>query len=99
MAVIGFCRGLYEANTQASLFDVIEPRFRASSIAMMVMVAFLAGSTSPWLLGVCRESFADGYGLSYGFAAMSLAYLIGGLAVLIAVKTTFYRDYREDQIG
>ena len=57
MAALGVCRGLYEANTQASLFDVISPRFRASAFAMMVMTAFLIGSTSPWLLGLCRESF------------------------------------------
>lgn len=93
MTAMGLCRGLYECNTQASMFDVIAPRYRASAVAMMVMVAFLVGSTSPWLLGLCSTLFADGNGLSYGFAAFSLAYLIGGLAVLTALKTTFHRDF------
>jgi MFS transporter, Spinster family, sphingosine-1-phosphate transporter len=96
MAGVGFCRGLYESNTQASLFDVIAPRYRASAVAMMTMLAFLAGSTSPWLLGWCRGAFGDGAGLSYGFAALSLAYLLGGLAVLVALKTTFPQDSRKD---
>ena len=56
---------------QASLFDVIAPRYRASAVAMMTMVAFLIGSTSPWLLGSCCTLFANGNGLSYGFAALS----------------------------
>ncbi|MBN2296453.1 MAG: MFS transporter [Pirellulales bacterium] len=96
MACMGLCRGMYESNTQASLFDVIAPRYRASAIAMMTMVAFLFGSTSPWLLGCCCEWFPDGSGLSYGFASLSLVYLIGGLAVLIGLKTTFRHDLKED---
>ena len=96
MATLGFFRGLYESNTHASLFDVIPPRYRASAVGMLVMLAFLAGSVSPWLLGQCREMFPAGRGLSYGFASLSIAYLIGGLAVLAAVKTTFFRDYCEE---
>jgi MFS transporter, Spinster family, sphingosine-1-phosphate transporter len=96
MATVGLFRGLYESNTHASLFDVIPPRYRASAVGVMVMIAFLAGSVSPWLLGRCREWFPAGQGLSYGFAALSGAYLIGGLAVLVAVKVTFFRDYCEE---
>lgn len=94
MAAMGLCRGLYESNTQASLFDAIAPRYRASAIAMMTMVAFLFGSTSPWLLGCCCTYFADGKGLSYGFASLSLAYLIGCLAMFAALRYTFRRDYQ-----
>ena len=92
MAAFGLFRGLYEANTHASLFDVIEPRYRASAVAMMTMVAFLIGSFSPWLLGLCSTALADGKGMSYGFAMLSLTYVIGGLAILFALKFTFPRD-------
>jgi MFS family permease len=92
MIVFGLCRGVYEANTHASLFDVIEPRFRASAVAMMVMLGFLAGSVSPWVLGQMSESTAFKQGLSVGFAGLSLAYLIGGLAVAAALLFTFRRD-------
>ena len=93
MAAMGICRGLYECNTQASLFDVIEPRYRASAIAMMIMSAFLIGSISPWLMGYCCSFFAHGNGLSYGFGALSLAYGVGSLALFIALKYTFHHDY------
>jgi MFS family permease len=96
MGALGFFRGLYESNTHASLFDVIPPRYRASAVGVMVMLAFLAGSGSPWLLGQCRELVPNHQGLSYGFAGLSAAYLLGGLAVLAALKFTFVRDYCEE---
>ena len=96
MATVGLFRGLYESNTHASLFDVIAPRYRASAVGVMVMLAFLLGSLAPWFLGYCREAFAPGRGLSYGFASLSAAYLIGGLAVLAALRFTFRRDYHAE---
>jgi len=93
MAGFGVFRGLYEANTHAALFQVIAPRHRASAVGIMTMLAFLAGSLSPWLLGRLRESHPAGQGLGYGFSALSGAYLLGGVAVLAAVFFTFRRDY------
>jgi len=100
MAGMGLFRGLCESNTQATLFDVIAPRYRASALSMMIMIAFLAGSTSPWLLGCCRDLFGEAHGLSYGFAGFSLVYLAGGLAFLAALIWTFHRDrYVEPSIS
>mgnify|MGYP003734680525 CR=1 FL=1 len=92
MAAFGLCRGLYECSMHTSLFDVIEPRFRASAMAVMTMMAFLVGSLSPWLLGVCAQSLGQVRGLSYGFAGLAAAYLLGALAILAALKWTFHKD-------
>ena len=92
LALFGLFRGLYESNTHAALFDVIEPRHRASAVAITVMFAFLVGSTSSWLLGKSREIFGTAHGLSYGFAGLSLAYLIGAAAVTMARVRFFKRD-------
>ncbi len=92
LAAFGWFRGLYESNTHAALFDVIEQRYRASAVAITVMIAFLVGSTSPWLLGKCREWFGSGHGLSYGFAGLSIAYLVGAIAVATARVVFFKRD-------
>ena len=92
MAVFGLFRGLYESNTHASLFDVIEPRYRGSAVGVMVMVAFLAGSISPWLMGYLREVLEPGKGLSFAFAAYSLSYVIGGIAVFIGLVFFFKKD-------
>jgi MFS family permease len=97
MAGFGLFRGLYEANTHAALFEVIAPRHRASAIGITVMLAFLVGSLSPWMLGRFRESFPAGKGLGYGFSTLSVAYVIGGLAVLSAVIFTFNRDRHKEE--
>ena len=99
MGAVGLFRGLYESNTHASLFDVIAPRYRASAVGIMVMIGFLVGSLSPWLLGHFREVYSDGRGLSYGFASLSAAYLIGGIAVFVALKKTFLADYCGDVVS
>jgi MFS transporter, Spinster family, sphingosine-1-phosphate transporter len=96
MGIFGLFRGLYESNTHAALFDVVAPQYRASAVGVMVMVAFLAGSISPWLMGHINDVFPLGQGLSYGFAALSGTYLLGGLAILCAAKFTFHKDHYKE---
>jgi sugar phosphate permease len=97
MAGFGLFRGLYEANTHAALFQVIAPRHRASAVGTTVMLAFLVGSLSPWLLGRLRESHPASQGLGYGFSALAGAYLLGGLAMTAAVLFTFNRDRCQEE--
>lgn len=92
LALFGFFRGLYESNTHAAMFQVVAPRYRASAVAIAVMFAFLVGSSSPWLLGKCRVWFGAEHGLSYGFAAMAGAYLVGAIAIATARFAFFHRD-------
>jgi MFS family permease len=89
MALFGLFRGLYESNTHASLFEVIEPRYRASAVGAMIMTAFLAGGTAPWLMG---ELCDRGLSLSSVFAGYSLAYVVGGLAIGVALLVFYRRD-------
>lgn len=88
MAGFGLFRGLYEANIYASLYDVIPERFRASASGIMIMFAFLAGGASPLLLGMIKKHFDLGAGL----AGLSVAYLLGAGALLVAGLFFFRRD-------
>lgn len=96
MAVFGLFRGLYESNTHASLFDVIEPKYRGSAVGVMIMLAFLVGSLAPWLMGWLKETIATGDGLSWAFVAYSSAYVIGGLAVGTGLLVFFRKDRVEE---
>ena len=96
MAIFGLCRGLCECNTHASLFDVIAPRFRASAVASMVLVAFLVGSTSPWLLGRAREIYGPERGFVYAFVGLAGVYLLGAIGVIVARTVFFQRDRLDD---
>ena len=89
MALFGLFRGFYESNTHASMFEVIEPKYRSSAVGAMVMVAFLVGACGPWLLG---ELCDRGFSMSSVFAGYSLAYLIGGLAVGLALLVFYRKD-------
>jgi MFS family permease len=92
IAALGFCQGTYQSNTPAALLDVINPRYRSSALGVQIMIAYLIGSVSPWLLGRFRDWFGSVEGLSYGFASLSSVYILGGFAALVAFLFTFQRD-------
>lgn len=91
MALFGLMRGMYESNTQASLFDVIPPRFRAMSWAVVAMLGLVPSSFSPLLMGVVKDWVPEN-GYSYGFAATGVFWVLGALALLVARLRTFRRD-------
>ena len=92
----GVFRGLYEANTQASVFDVVRPEFRASVIGLGNMVAFLTGSLSPLMIGALSDRMGL-RGFEIGFGILGGSYLIGAIAMAIAFFFTFKRDKIDDR--
>lgn len=92
LAAFGFFRGLYDSNLFVALFDVIEPRYRSTATGLMLAFAFTGGATAPLILGYLKPLI----GLSTGLSALASAYVIGGLAILVASKTCFAREYRRD---
>ena len=56
IAGYGVFRGLFEVNTHASLFDVVQPRYRSTAVGLMTMIAFLLGSLSPLFIGWLSNS-------------------------------------------
>jgi MFS family permease len=89
MALFGLFRGLYESNTHASLFEVIEPKYRSSAVGAMVMMAFLVGGLAPWLMGALRQRQFD---IAHVFAGYSLAYIVGGVSVGLGLLVFYRRD-------
>lgn len=84
----GFCRGLYEANLYATLFEVIEPRHRSTAVGLSAMFAYITASIAPFLLGYLKPTL----GLSDGLSALSVAYVSGGIFVFITLKWFFRKD-------
>lgn len=89
LAAFGFFRGVYDSNLFAALFDVIEPRYRASSVGIMTSFAFITGSLAPLLLGIIKIK----YGLSVGIAFLSVFYLLAAILILLAILFFFKKDY------
>jgi sugar phosphate permease len=89
LALFGLFRGLYDSNLFASLFDVVEPRLRASATGLMLSFAFVVGSLSPAVLGWMKMRV----GLATGLSSLAGCYVFGAICILIAVKWFLRRDY------
>ena len=89
LAGFGFFRGFYDANSYATLFDVIRPRYRASANALMSTAGFLLGAASPALMGYLKPVL----GLSWALAAFSLTHLVGAAAIVWARVRYFSNDF------
>ena len=89
MGLFGLFRGVYDSNFMASFFDVVNPRYHASGVGIMMCIAFLFGSLSstvlPWIQGEL--------GKSNGLASLGAFYAVGGLVILLARACFLKRDY------
>ena len=88
MALYGIMHGVYDANFFASLYDVVVPRYRASATGFFLCGAFRIGCTSPTVIGWVGDRLS----FSVGFAVLSLVYLIGAAASLLARVRFFPHD-------
>lgn len=95
MFLFGAMRGLYESNTHAAIFETVPVQYRASLVGLMIMSAFLIGSTSPFLIGKLQDLYGKTEGLTIGFSCLSLAWIIGGLAVMTAAFFTYNKDRKK----
>ncbi len=90
MLGFGFFRGIYDSNFMASFFDVVEPRYHASGVGIMMCIAFLFGSLSSTILPWIAKAF--GGDMSWSMASLGLFYLAGALVLLAARVFTLRRD-------
>ena len=97
-SLYGIARGFFEANTHASVFDVIESRHRSTACGLMAMCSFLVGSLSPLFLGFmgerakCAADPSGVAGFGVGFACLGTFYLVGAVCMAVAFFRTFKRD-------
>lgn len=94
MAAFGLFRGIYDSNLFAALFDVIEPRVRASAVGIMIAFAFAVGAFAPLILGWVKEN----WGLAVGISSLGYVYLLSALIILFAQFMFFQNDYYEEQV-
>ena len=92
VAMFGFgvFRGVYDSNFMASFFDVVNPRYHASGVGIMMCIAFLFGSLSstvlPWIAKALNGN------MSYSMVSLAGFYLVGALIILLARGKFLVRD-------
>ena len=88
MAAFGFCKGLYDSNIFASLYDVIEPRARASAAGLMNTVGWGGGALGPvvvgWLAKHGRHA-TEMENMSEAIAWCGAIYLVGAALIFTAI--------------
>lgn len=92
MGLFGVFRGIYDSNLFAALFDVIEPRYRASSIGIMLSIGFIIGALAPVLLGWAKTVV----GLELGVSLLAICYVLGAFLIFFGIKICFKKDYHEE---
>ena len=92
-AAYGVFRGFFEVNTHASLFDVVPPEYRSTSVGIFTLVAFLFGGLSGVVMGTLSQRYGV-RGFELGFVIMGLSYLIGAVSMMYS----FFRSFRRDRI-
>ncbi len=105
MVCFGFCKGLYDSNIFASLYDAVEPRARATAAGVMNTVGWGGGALGPVVVGVFAKygrGANEMENMSRAIAYCGIIYLAG--AALLAVTIVFFarRDilrFREVQPG
>jgi MFS family permease len=94
LAAWGFCKGIYDANIFASVFEVIPPEARGSAAGLMNTIGWLGGGAlAPLTVGLLAKS----YGLSIAIAMASAVYVLSGLFLLTAI--VFFVDREVESAG
>ncbi len=75
LAAAGLCKGIYDANIFASLFDVVGPEDRGTAAGLMNSVGWTGGFLAPVAVGLGSKYF----GLSLAIASPAAVYLFVGL--------------------
>jgi sugar phosphate permease len=85
----GFCKGMYDANIFASMFDVVRPEARGTAAGFLNSVGWLGGGGSaPLVIGL----IAKDRGLSAGITAASVVYLLACALLLTAAVFFVKKD-------
>ncbi|MGN0852772.1 MAG: MFS transporter [Kiritimatiellia bacterium] len=99
-AIVGYgvFRGLFEVNTHASLFDVVEPKFRSIAVGLMTMSAFFVGSLAPPLIGWLSKSASVAALAAKGLSAEQVEMLIANPRAAAAAPLLEQIQMSADQV-
>lgn len=88
LGLFGLCRGLYDSNLFASLYEVIRPEARATATGLMLAVAFLGGGSAALAVGWLSQRI----GLDSALASTSVFYVLAAAVLAVTCLFWFRRD-------
>jgi MFS family permease len=90
MVLFGLCKGFYDSNIFASLYDVVEPRARATAAGLINTVGWGGGALGPVFVGWAAthgRKATEIENMSDAIASCGLVYLLGAVLLLLAVAS------------
>jgi len=88
LAAWGLCKGFYDANIFASVYDVIRPEARGTAAGFMNMIGWLGGGFAPVIIGYLAERYSLGTAISLAAAV----YLAAGALLVTGIAAFVKRD-------
>jgi MFS family permease len=95
MTLFGLCKGLYDSNIFAALYDVVEPRARATAAGLMNTVGWGGGALGPLYVGWAATHGAratEVENMSAAIASCGAVYLAGAVLLSAAIVVFARRD-------
>jgi MFS family permease len=86
MIGFGYCKGIYDANIFASLYDVVAVRQRGIAAGMLNSLGWLGGGFAPIAIALS----ASKYGMGPSISGTAFVYCISGLMMLLAAQRTIF---------
>jgi hypothetical protein len=84
MICFGYCKGIYDANIFASLYDVVAVRQRGFAAGLLNSLGWLGGGFAPIVIALA----AGRYGMGPSISGTALVYFVSGLLMLQAAQRT-----------
>ena len=78
----GLCKGLYDANIFASVYDVVPPEVRGSAAGAMNAVGWVGGGSAPLAIGWLSQH----WGLGPSIAVTAVVYVVASGSLLSAAR-------------
>jgi MFS family permease len=78
---LGLCKGIYDSNIWASLYDVVPPSRRSTSVGLMNMIGWIGGSVLAFLVGLAVDR---GTTMSVAIASTASIYIAVSVVLVCA---------------
>jgi MFS family permease len=96
MTVFGLCKGFYDANIFAGLYDVIPPHARATAAGIMNTVGWGGGAIAPWAFGrfAMRGGGTEVENMSHAISFGAIFYILAATLLINAAVFRANKDVR-----
>jgi MFS family permease len=88
LAAWGLSKGLYDANSFASVFDVVPPQVRGTAAGFLNMTGFLGGGSAPLIIGFVAQRV----GISWAISLAAIAYALAGVLLATSLAGFIRKD-------